>query len=241
MKRCFQKSGSRVCCKVVLCLAVLVLFIGSLNIGSAGSVLEELEELLENNEEAADFVTCYEEREVYMDQPVDLSEDFEPGAVPLLMQWDKRWGYEPYGDSIIGLSGCGPTCLTMAYLFFTGDTAVNPRKMAEFAFDNGYCTAEGTSWSLWTEGAGKLGLQGKELPLDEKRMKRELDDGGLIVCSMCPGDFTTSGHFIVIRGWDEKGFFVNDPNRRANSEKQWSYEVLSRQIKNLWSLTDDDQ
>ena len=113
---------------------------------------------------------------------------------------------------------------------------MNPRTMAQFADDNGYHTVEGTSWSLWTEGAGKLGLSGSELPLDENRMKSVLNNGGLIVCSMRPGDFTTTGHYILVRGYDENGFFVNDPNRKLNSEKQWSYETLKGQIKNLWAL-----
>ncbi len=200
------------------------------------SILKELDDMLEKNTEAADFVSGYSERDNYINQPIDLSEEFEPGTVPLLMQWDKRWGYDAYGDSIIGLSGCGPTCLSMAYLYLTEDTTENPRTMAEFASENGFYTEGGTSWSLWTEGAALLGLSGKELPLDENRMKRALDNDGLIVCSMRPGDFTTTGHFILIRGYDENGFIVNDPNRRSHSQRQWSYKELSGQIKNLWVL-----
>ena len=39
-------------------------------------------------------------------------------------------------------------------------------------------------------------------------MKQALDDGKVIVCSMGPGDFTTEGHFILIRGYDGNGFYV---------------------------------
>ena len=198
---------------------------------------EKLAELLERNEEAADYVESYPEREVYKSQPIDLTQELQSGSVPLLMQWDKRWGYDAYGSNMIGLAGCGPVCLTMAYLHFTGDAAMTPREMAAFAYDNGYYTEDaGTKWSLWTEGVGKLGLVGEELPLDENRMKQALDDGKVIVCSMGPGDFTTEGHFILIRGYDGNGFYVNDPNRRSNSEKQWEFDTLRSQIRNLWSL-----
>ncbi len=219
---------------------VLIYLIVALSYRHTVSIHRELDELLQNNGETADFVACYAERDVYMEQPVDLSKELEEGEVPLLMQWDKRWGYDSYGDSIIGLSGCGPVCLTMAYLYFTGDCSVNPRTMAEFAYNNGYYTEEGTSWGLWTDGVEKLGLMGEELPLDENLMKRTLAQGNLIVCSMRPGDFTTTGHFILIRGWEEGGFWVNDPNRRENSEKQWTYETLNGQIKNLWRLADNN-
>mgnify|MGYP001065638788 CR=1 FL=1 len=198
---------------------------------------EKLAELLERNEEAADYVESYPEREAYKSQPIDLTQELQSGSVPLLMQWDKRWGYDAYGSNMIGLAGCGPVCLTMAYLHFTGDAAMTPREMAAFAYDNGYYTEDaGTKWSLWTEGVGKLGLVGEELPLDENRMKQALDDGKVIVCSMGPGDFTTEGHFILIRGYDWNGFYVNDPNRRSNSEKQWEFDTLRSQIRNLWSL-----
>ena len=199
---------------------------------------EKLAELLELNEEAADYVENYPQREAYKSQPIDLAQEIQGGSVPLLMQWDKRWGYNAYGGNMIGLAGCGPVCMTMAYLHFTGDTGMTPREMAAFADDNGYYEEDaGTKWSFWTEGAGKLGLVGEELPLDENRMKQMLDDGKVIICSMGPGDFTTEGHFILIRGYDGNGFYVNDPNRRSNSEKQWEFDALRSQIRNLWSLS----
>lgn len=203
---------------------------------SKGDYPDELLALAEQNEETFDFVKDYEKREKYEGKEIDLSGDYKAGNVPLLMQWDKRWGYDSYGDAMIGLSGCGPTCMAMAYLYYTGDLTMNPRTVAQYAQENGYHTEEGTSWSFWTDGAAGLGLQGQQVALSENVMKSVLDVGGVLVCSMAPGDFTTQGHYILLRGYDENGFFVNDPNRRSNSEKQWDYETLSGQIKNLWSL-----
>lgn len=197
---------------------------------------KELFEALEQNEELYDFAEHYTERADYLGKEIDLSDSYESGRVPLLMQWDKRWGYELYGDAMIGLAGCGPACMTMAYLYFKEDLSMNPRKMAEYAQDSGYHTTEGTSWSFWTEGASGVGLSGEQVSLSETVMKSVLDKGGLIVCSMAPGDFTTTGHYILLRGYDQDGFFVNDPNRNSNSQKQWDYDTLSTQIKNLWAI-----
>lgn len=157
--------------------------------------------------------------------------------MPLLLQWDKRWGYESYGDSIIGLAGCGPTCLSMVYVYFTHDLNGTPREIASYCEKNGYYTENGTSWSLWTEGLPALGLSGKELPLVENSMKTALDQGKLIVCSMRPGDFTTSGHYILLFDYDDTGFCVKDPNRVSNSSHTWDYVTLSPQIKNLWAIS----
>lgn len=197
---------------------------------------EELLEMLEKNEETYEFVTGYPNRAEYMGSEINLTEECQTQTVPLLMQWDRRWGYDSYGNDMIGVAGCGPSCMTMAYIYLTGDTSMNPRKMAEYAYENGFYTEVGTSWSFFTDGAASLGISSRELSLEEGQMKSALDNGGVVICSMRPGDFTTTGHFILIRGYDGNGFYVNDPNSRKNSEKQWDFQTLSSQIKCLWSL-----
>lgn len=197
---------------------------------------QELMKMLETNEETLDFVESYGERSKWLGENINLSGEIQAGQVPLLMQWDRRWGYDAFGSGMIGWAGCGPVCMTMAYLYLTEDMTMDPRRMAEFADQNGYHSDSGTSWDFWTLGARQLGLKGEELSLSESSIRAALDAGGVVVCSMGPGDFTTTGHYILIRGYDEKGFYVNDPNRRSNSQKQWDYDTLERQIKNLWGI-----
>ena len=74
------------------------------------------------------------------------------------------------------------------------------------------------------------------MPLDEDRIKAKLDEGCLIIINVGPGDFTDSGHFITIIGYDRDGFIINDSNSRTNSKKRWSYEQLSRQMRNPWAM-----
>lgn len=197
---------------------------------------QELIEMLERNSETYDFVTSYPERDKYMGKEIDLTGEIKSGEVPLFLQWDRRWGYDGYGNEMIGLAGCGPTCMSMAYVYLTGESDMNPKKMAEFAEENGYCTEAGTSWSFFTDGAEQLGMEGEEIGLEEEKMKEVLDAGNVIVCSMHPGDFTTTGHFILIRGYDSNGFLVNDPNSKERSKQHWEYDTLYSQIKCLWSI-----
>ncbi len=198
----------------------------------------ELLEMLEKNPETYDFVTNYPKRKQYLNKKIDLSGEVKSGEVPLFLQWDRRWGYNSYGNEMIAVAGCGPTCMSMAYVYLTKDTSMNPRKMAAFAHDNGYDTQVGTSWSFFTDGAAQLDLQGVEIGLDEAKMKEVLDEGKVIICSMRPGDFTTTGHFILIRGYEGDKFWVNDPNSKENSGKCWTYDTLYPQIKCLWSIGD---
>lgn len=206
------------------------------SVNNSNAIEKALQELLENNEETRAFVENYPNRADYMNLEIDLAEEILDGEVPLFMQWDMRWGYEAYGDNIIALAGCGPTCLSMAYVYLTGDLEGNPREMARYAEEEGFHTKEGTDWSLWTVGVKDLGLVGEELSLEEGKIVSALDNGGLVVCSMRPGDFTRTGHYILIKGYDKNGFYINDPNSVANSERQWNYEDIKGQIKNLWGI-----
>ena len=180
----------------------------------------------------ADFVAGYPKAD--RKKVGSFSEEEIKADHPLLLQWDKRWGYYKYGDSMIAVSGCGPVCLSMVILGLRHE-GVLPPKICKFSErEEYYVQGSGTSWKLMTEGALHFGLTGRELSLSENSMKNLLDAGGMIICAMGPGDFTTTGHFIVIYGYDGEGFLVNDPNSRQRSSRSWDFDELSGQIKTLW-------
>lgn len=191
-------------------------------------------ELLERNPETMSFVLNYPFRQ---ELPIDLSEYDLSQGVPLMMQWDPRWGYLEYGSDVVGITGCGPLCLAMAGYYVTGDEKFSPDKMVEFASENGYYSpGNGSSWTLISEGGETLGLDVTEIPLVEKRITENLKAGNPIICAMGKGDFTTSGHYIVLVGLEDGLIRVNDPNSHANSEKLWAYEDIETQIRNLWVI-----
>lgn len=198
---------------------------------------QQMLEALDKNEELLDFVMDYPDKKgTWAEEPqLDLSQD---RSIPLFLQWDEQWGYAPYGDGIIGLDGCGPTCLSMVYVGLTGDTSMHPRAMADYSAQNGYLTDTGaTQWALMTTGAQGLGLQAWEISLSEESMAQELAAGHPIICSMRPGDFTTKGHFIVLYAYEDGLFYVNDPNSRVRSDTGFDYSRLSAQIKALWAFS----
>ena len=163
-----------------------------------------------------------------------LTTDEMSQRFPLLLQWDKRWGYIPYGDNVIGLSGCAPTCLSMVIVGLTGNKDATPDAIAQYATDNGYYVdGVGTAWSLMTA-VGSYGVIGQETTLSEDNIYNELENGHPIICSMRPGDFTSVGHFIVLTGMEDGKIRVNDPNSLTRSRQLWDYDTLSYQISNLW-------
>lgn len=197
---------------------------------------DNLMEALANNPEMADFASGYLDAPKEAQGGVTKEEKKEP--YPLFLQWDSRWGYVPYGDgSCIGLAGCGPTCLSMAVYALTGDETATPDAIAAYSMENGYyIEGTGTAWALMEDVPPLYGLSVSHPGNGEGGFKRELDQGNVLICAMRPGDFTTAGHFIVLYGYDETGFLVNDPNCAARSGRTWTYEELSGQIKQIWSL-----
>lgn len=202
---------------------------------------DKLLEALANNPEMTDFVMGYEENAGRVSGT--LTQDEMKQDFPLFLQWDPRWGYGDYGDgSNIGLAGCGPTCLSMALFYLTGDESLTPDRMAEYSMKNGYyISGTGTAWALLQDVPEQYGISVSQPKAEENTMKTALDNGSVIICSMGPGDFTAAGHFIVIYGYDKKGFLVNDPNCVARSRQTWSFSDLKGQIKNIWVLGDPEK
>lgn len=198
------------------------------------SIPDELLEFMEKNPEAKDYVLNYPEKKDF-DSAIDLSNLLDSSSVPLLIQWDERWGYTEYAGELFGLSGCGPTCLSMVCVYLMNNPQYTPRYIAEFATENGYSVSgNGSSWTLISESGVKLGLDITEIPLDENRIIRNLEVGNPIICVMGPGFFTTTGHYIVMTEYQDGYVKVNDPNSPNRSEQTWKLTEVMDQIRNLW-------
>ena len=90
------------------------------------------------------------------------------GGIPLLLQWDERWGYAIYRDNMIAINGCGPTALAMVAAGLTGDAGITPDRVARYAAEQGYYEGDaGTSWTLMTEGAAAFGVIGQEIGAEQ--------------------------------------------------------------------------
>jgi hypothetical protein len=201
---------------------------------------EDLLNLLAKNTETIDFVSDYL---MHVDDDKEngeiSEEEVADTTLPLFQQWDKRWGYVKYGSNIIAINGCGPTCMSMVYIGLTGDTTMNPAAVADFCIENDYYTEDsGTSWNLMSEGAQKLGLKAERISLGQQAIQEKLAGGSVVICSMMPGDFTDTGHFIILRGMTEDGkLLVNDPNSIARSEKEWDFDTVLGQTKAAWAYS----
>ena len=201
---------------------------------------DEVVAMIDKNPETEKFVLEYPYHNGEADEVIDISGDLgDYSEVPAFYQWDQRWGYKTYGSNCMGVTGCGPTCLSMVAVYLTGDTSLNPAVIADYAMNNGYYDYEymsGTFWTLMTDGANGLGFESIEITVDEDRMINNLNVGNPIVCIMGPGTFTAEGHFIVLTGYENGKFRINDPFSMENTQKEWEFDEFADQIQCLWVM-----
>lgn len=167
-----------------------------------------------------------------------ITADEKPEDFPLFLQYDPRWGYMTYGtNGNLGSSGCGPTCLSMAVYYLTKDPIHTPDAVARYSLENGhYVSGVGTAWRLLSYYPRAYGLSSYQISWSENSLKTQLDKGRVLICSVRPGNFTFSGHFIVIYGYDENGFKINDPKSVYRSNLSWTYEQIKNDIKATWTI-----
>ena len=198
---------------------------------------DSLIRLLERNPETEEFVLNYPFR---TEAEVDLGDYDLTRSMPLFLQWDPRWGYLTYGGDFVAVSGSGPMCLAMAGCFVTGgDERFYPDRVAAFAQENGYASGNGSGsdWALISQGGKTLGLEVREISAVEQKIADYLHGGDPIIALLRSGTLSESGRYIVITDYDDGMLTIHDPDSQVNSQKQWPFEALSGQFRNLWVIS----
>lgn len=192
---------------------------------------------LADNPELEKFMKKYEKGNYKTGQEITYTDKELEADFPQLMQWDARWGYDPYGSSVIGITGCAPTTMAMVIVGLNDDASVNPRVLADYSTANGfYAEGSGTAWAFFEACANAYGIQCNEISLSKNSILESVKAGNPVVCGMRPGHFTTSGHFILIVGEEDGKLIIRDPNNVANCEQRWDYDTIASEIKVLWNF-----
>lgn len=170
-------------------------------------------------------------------QPATPRSDWRQGSIPFIYQTDKEWADQPYADATIEKSGCGPTSLSMVYVYFTGKQDMDPAKMAEFSEQNGYVEAGMTSWKLMSDGAAKLGLKSQGVGTSAEAVAAALSAGHPVIVSVKPGTFTKVGHFMVLSAISNgSSVSIHDPNSKRNSALLWDINLVMSQTVAAWAF-----
>lgn len=152
---------------------------------------------------------------------------------PYYLQWDNRWAYDNLYPTNIGISGCGPTSLSMIISRLT-NTLIYPNEMAQKA--SKFMNDGGMDWAFIDHIAKEYNLKVTDINLDKDKMVKALEDGPLLI-SVGRGYFTLYGHILVIDSYKDGKFIINDPNSVKNSIIEWEYDDISDQILKIWKFS----
>lgn len=154
---------------------------------------------------------------------------FDDGVTEVVYynQMDERYAGQPYGTDHIGGYGCGPTAMAIVVSSLTDDM-VDPVEMAQWAYQNGYwCKSSGSYHALIPGAAEHWGLPVSGCTASEpQRVLDALSEGKLVVAIMAKGHFTSSGHFIVLRGVEDGKILVADPGSYNRSGQPWDLSII---------------
>lgn len=153
------------------------------------------------------------------------------------MQTDSRWKnvmYCPINDKsrTIGVQGCGPTaaCMIINEWF---DKNYGPVECCDWSASAGYCTVNnGTYWSMMKALAVKFGCKfSQTASYDEAKDFLKSNKGSLIVCIMGKGNWTSSGHFILMYKCDNNYVYINDPASTLDRRQKNTAALLKSQCR----------
>ena len=112
---------------------------------------------------------------------------------------------------------------------------VNPIEMAQFCTDSGYwANRQGSYLSIVNGVADAYSLTCTSLPpaeLNHDDFKAQLSSNKLAIALMRKGHFTSSGHFIVLRGVTNDGkILVSDPASLERSLTTWELDLILEEL-----------
>lgn len=164
-------------------------------------------------------------------------------SMKLLLQTDKRWKDLSYGSgnvegNTLELNGCAIVSLTMVASYLDQKDYV-PQDILNWAKEDYYSEGEGTKWLIFSDFALEKQYQFENLGDDIQQVKDHLQQKRPVIVSVRPGLFTETGHIMVLTGFDDGMFWINDPNdsqEKRHAERQFQEEELLADAVNFWSF-----
>ena len=167
------------------------------------------------------------------------------------LQTDPRWGsldYSAKGEkTTIRASGCGPTAMAMV-LATWADPSITPATECAWALAHGFkAPHQGTYYGYFEEAGRRFGLKtyrlnytnlyGNDRSAYHAQAKDALDRGDLVIACMGKGNWTSSGHYVLV--WKIYGntIYINDPASTKTSRTQGDYSLFKKQVKYYWVIT----
>lgn len=166
------------------------------------------------------------------------------------LQIDPKWAaldYSAPGEkTTIGASGCGPTAMAMVLATWC-DPKVNPQTECAWALAHGYkAPRQGTYYGYFAPAGLRYGLKayqvnysniyGNSKSAYHAQAKDALDRGDLVIACMGKGNWTSSGHYVLVWKIEGNTIYINDPASTRAARVRGDYSLFKQQVKYYWVI-----
>ena len=170
------------------------------------------------------------------------------------LQTDSKWknhNYSAKGErKTIGTSGCGPTAAAMVIATLK-DKSVTPVTTAEWSMVHGYkALNQGTFYTYFVPQMSAYGITCKRLNMSNlygcssstahTEALNALKNGNWVIACMGKGNWTSSGHFILLYGYENGYVYINDPASTSATRVKNTWSLFAKQVKYMWSISVPD-
>lgn len=165
-------------------------------------------------------------------------------------QNDSMWGALPYAvdgeKSTMKSAGCGPTAMADVLAAIVSPY-IDPITLAAWArYHNYKVKNSGTSYSYPVAQAEAYGVKARRLNTSNIYGKpthtihtqalNELLKGNWLIACMGKGNWTSSGHYIVVYGIENGMVYINDPASTKKNRACNTWELFKSQVKYYWVI-----
>lgn len=166
------------------------------------------------------------------------------------LQTDPRWKNHDYSakgeKKTIGSAGCGPTAAAMVIATLR-DKNVTPVTTALWSMAHAYkALNQGTYYSYFVPQMSAYGiackrlntanLYGKSSSAAHTEALNALKNGDWVIACMGKGNWTSSGHFILLYGYENGYVYINDPASTKAARVKNTWALFARQVKYMWTV-----
>lgn len=166
------------------------------------------------------------------------------------LQTDPKWksvDYSAKGEkTTIGASGCGPTAMAMVLATWC-DSKVTPLTECDWALKHGYKAPHSGTYYGYFEPAGRryglkvyrlnyTNIYGNSTTAYHAQARDALGEGHLVIACMGKGNWTSSGHYVLVYGIQDNVVYINDPASTKKARTEGSYSLFKQQVKYYWVI-----
>lgn len=167
-----------------------------------------LADLLAKDPGMLSFVAAWPEHQSEGTTDAPLTESLD--TYPVLSASDPRWGYMPYGNSIMAEDGSAPVVLSMILSKTFDDPELTPVYLANWAAEYGYDKEPvRENDSIFSGAAYYFGVNMSPMNSFKTQVNNALGYGNVVALGLKDGEKT---HFILVEGENEDGTWnIVDP------------------------------